>query len=82
MAAAGRVVGLVSHRALIGVAGKDKPAAVRDIMDERFAHVAPDAPIDEARQALLDSDTGCLLVLRDDELVGIVTERDLLGALG
>jgi acetoin utilization protein AcuB len=36
-----------------------------------------DVPIEEAAQLMLDHKIGCLPVLRDDRLVGIITESDV-----
>lgn len=38
--------------------------------------VAPDEPVLAAIQSMADHHVGALVVLRDDELVGIVSERD------
>lgn len=40
--------------------------------------ISPDAPLDQAFARMLESDTGCLLVVARGQLLGIVTERDLL----
>jgi CBS domain-containing protein len=49
-------------------------------MDAEPSVVRSDLPLRAAIDQLLDSRHGCLLVVRDDKLVGIVTERDLLRA--
>ncbi|MEW5768988.1 MAG: CBS domain-containing protein [Pseudomonadota bacterium] len=40
--------------------------------------VAPDAPISDAVKQLVEHDIGSLVVLRDQTLVGFLTERDIL----
>jgi CBS domain-containing protein len=41
-------------------------------------HVAPDATVEEAAQQMARERVGALLVMHDEEIVGIFTERDLL----
>ncbi len=79
----GRPVGLITARELIGIGisdtdSGDDPPAVGSVMRTDFLAVAADTPIDRAIELVLSSDTGCLLVVSDGRLVGIVTERDLL----
>lgn len=78
----GKVVGLLSARELLHLHGRrsEEPIAVRDIMITSFATAAPDLDVREAMQEMLSADTGCILVVREGLLVGIVTERDLLKA--
>jgi len=79
----GQLVGLVSHRALLrlnAASSADKPADVASIMDPAPATVAPDTPLIEAMRHLLDSEAGCLLVVSNGRLEGIVTERDFVRA--
>ncbi len=78
----GKVVGLLTARELLHLHGRrsEQPVAVRDIMITSFATAAPDLEVREAMRRILDADAGCLLVLREGLLVGIVTERDLLKA--
>ena len=40
--------------------------------------VAPASPLKEAVALMVDNHTGCLLVVHDDVLIGIITERDVL----
>ncbi|MEX1092097.1 MAG: CBS domain-containing protein [Acidimicrobiia bacterium] len=41
----------------------------------------PDTEVQEAARMMVDGEVGSLAVVRDSELVGIVTERDLLRAI-
>ncbi len=54
------------------------PAAVADIMSHRvvFAHI--DHDVTEAARRMRDSDIGFLAVLDGDEVVGAVTDRDIV----
>jgi CBS domain-containing protein len=78
----GKLVGLLTARDLLRLlAGKaDSVAAVESLMQRQITTAAPDLPLRQAIQQVLESGTGCLLVVAQDKLVGIVTERDLLRA--
>ncbi len=78
----GRLVGLVSPRSLLGARaepGEEKPVEAR--MDRDPVTVPPTLPLREAARRLLETETGCLLVVFGGKLIGIATERDLLRAL-
>jgi acetoin utilization protein AcuB len=53
---------------------------VADIMTKKVVTVAPDTPIEEAARLMLHHRIGSLPVLRGTELVGIITETDMLQA--
>ncbi|MCH9650815.1 MAG: CBS domain-containing protein [Deltaproteobacteria bacterium] len=82
----GDLVGLVSHRTLLrlqqGATSREssEPKAVEDIMDRQPLQVSPCLSLREGMRRLFDSGRGCLLVVSENRLVGIVTERDFLGA--
>ncbi|MDZ4719162.1 MAG: CBS domain-containing protein [Roseiflexaceae bacterium] len=53
--------------------------SVRRLLEERDRvvwTVSPDMAVIDALQYMADKDVGALLVVEDDQLVGIVTERD------
>jgi CBS domain-containing protein/gamma-glutamyl:cysteine ligase YbdK (ATP-grasp superfamily) len=78
---AGALVGLVSHRellALLATAGDAGARAVGDIMRREPVTIRPGASCAEALELLRDGRLGCLPVVEDGQLVGIVTERDFL----
>jgi acetoin utilization protein AcuB len=86
---AGRLVGIVSDRDLRTV-GADHPSArpgvtprdpVRALMSSPVWTASPLDPIDEAAALLRRRAIGAMPVLDEDELVGIVTASDFLGAL-
>lgn len=54
---------------------------VQELIAGEVATCAPDTPIVEAAQQMTASETGSLVVIDDGELVGIVTERDVLRAV-
>lgn len=81
---AGQLVGLVSHRALLRLvaqgAGRadEEPVLVESLMRRDPVTVAPDTPTLDAIHCMREEQVGCLPVVRDGRLVGIVTERDLI----
>jgi CBS domain-containing protein len=81
----GRLVGLVSHRALLklitgGATGPEKAVTVREIMTCAPLTVASTTPTLEAMEIMRQNRVGCLPVLDDGRLVGIVTSYDFLDA--
>jgi acetoin utilization protein AcuB len=50
---------------------------VKDVMVRKVITTTEDTPIEEAAHMLLDHKIGCLPVMRDSRLVGIITESDL-----
>jgi CBS domain-containing protein len=81
----GRLVGLVSHRALLkllsqGALGNEVPVTVREIMTPEPLTVSSTTPTLEAMEIMRRNRVGCLPVLDDGRLVGIVTSYDFLDA--
>jgi len=80
----GRLVGLLSHRSLLKMiaqgAGPDdaKPTAVREIMQPDPVTVSPDMPCLDAMRLMRTHKVGCLPVVQDGNLVGVVSERDFI----
>ena len=82
-----RLVGLVSHRTLLRhMAERSEPpeggVPVRDIMVEDPISVSPDRPTMEAVKMMREHQIGALPVVREDRLVGIITERDFIQIAG
>jgi CBS domain-containing protein len=80
---AGQLIGIVSHRDLIELLASGKFVTsslivVRDIMKTDLVTVTPDTPTLEALALMRDRDIGCLPVLKDKRLVGIITAHDFL----
>jgi CBS domain-containing protein len=87
----GRVVGVVSQRDLfrsaLGTAlalGIRRPEelmrtlAVRDVMTTPAVTIGPDAPVQDAARTMAEKRIGCLPVVEDGCLIGILTETDIL----
>lgn len=56
-------------------------ARVRDVMASRLHTVAPDDTVGEAVAVMAQHRVGSVLVMEDDRLVGIFTERDTVRAI-
>jgi len=84
-------VGLVSERDLLGTAAgrlfglkqKSKSALlktvpIKDVMKKRVVTVAADTPIKDAARLMADKKIGCVPVVDDRTLVGLVTTTNIL----
>jgi len=81
----GLLVGLVSHRALLkllthGAPNNEAAVTVREIMTPEPLTVSSTTPTLEALEVMRRNRVGCLPVLDDGRLVGIVTSYDFLDA--
>lgn len=82
-----RLVGLVSHRTLLRHMAErtDSPEGgipVRDIMVEDPIAVSPEMNTLDAVEKMREHQIGALPVVREDRLVGIITERDFIQIAG
>ena len=50
---------------------------VREVMSAPPVTVSEDAPIEEAARVIVEKKSGCLPVMRDGELAGLITESDV-----
>ncbi|MEW6615493.1 MAG: CBS domain-containing protein [Thermodesulfobacteriota bacterium] len=87
----GKLVGIISQRdlfksSLASVMGfgekakRDflKTVAVKEVMVKKVITISPDADIKEAGRIMLEKKIGCLPVVGNDKLVGLITETDIL----
>jgi CBS domain-containing protein len=79
----GRLAGLVSYFEVLRYLNKRSaddrdPIAVRSIMDPNPLTATPETLLQEAISLMAQNKADCLLVVKDDRLVGIVTEHDIL----
>jgi CBS domain-containing protein len=51
---------------------------IRDLMSESPAKVEPSDSVEDAAKKMRENDVGALLVVEDEELKGIVTDRDIV----
>jgi acetoin utilization protein AcuB len=54
---------------------------IKDIMRTRIITTTPDTPVEEAAMIMLDGNIGCLPVLDNGNLVGIISDKDIFHAL-
>jgi len=54
---------------------------IREIMITRVMTTTPDSPVEEAAMTMLDKNIGCLPVLDDGCLSGIISDKDIFRAL-
>jgi CBS domain-containing membrane protein len=87
----GRLVGIMSQRDLfkaslasaMGFGEKAKrefmkTVAVKEVMVDEVITISPEASIEEAGKVMLEKKIGCLPVIEEGGLVGLVTETDIL----
>jgi CBS domain-containing protein len=79
----GCLIGIVSHRDLLELfaLGKINTASeivIRDIMKTKLVTISPETPTLEALRLMREEDIGCLPVVKDDRLVGLITAHDFL----
>jgi len=80
----GRLVGLITHRALLHLLVKGSPSpaekalTVRDLMKTDPLFVSSSTPTLEALEIMQSNRIGCLPVVDDGKLVGILTSYDFL----
>lgn len=83
---AGKLVGLVTHRDVMrllargGAEKSEEPVAVRQLMKTDPVTVGPQTPTLEAVRLMKEKRVGCLPVVENGALVGIVTAYDFLDA--
>ena len=87
----GNIVGIVSQRDLfrsalvtaLGFGRKTQTAVIKtikikEIMTEHVITISPDASVKEAARVMIDKKIGCLPVVDGENLVGLLTETDIL----
>jgi CBS domain-containing protein len=87
----GRLVGLLSERDLMGAAATTifglkqrsksallKSVLVKDVMKKRVVTVKPDTSIKETARLMKEKKIGCVPVVNEGNLVGLVTTTDIL----
>ncbi len=91
---AGKLVGLVTQRSLFGALRTEESdlsqfevsyilskIQAHHVMVEDVITIGQDVPAEEAARVMADERIGCLPVMGDGELVGIITDNDLFNAM-
>ena len=79
----GRLVGIVSYAEVLryfnnGGREDGLPVSADSVMDSNQATVSPETSVLDAISLMAERNADCLLVVKDERLVGIVTEHDVL----
>ena len=90
----GRLVGIVSEKDLLYASPSPATSlsmhelhyllskiTIKDVMTKKVITVGEDTPLEEVARIMADNKVGCTPVMRQGELVGIVTETDLFKIL-
>lgn len=80
---AGNLVGIISHRDLLQVFSLHLPKnnqeiVVKNVMRKNLITVAPETPTLEALNIMREKNIGCLPVVKDNKLIGLITAHDFL----
>ena len=73
------IVGVLDYRDILG---KDNDIPVEHVMCKEFVTIAPEMPVKDAADLMIQTGCGRLLVIEEDRLIGIVTQSDILPELG
>jgi predicted transcriptional regulator len=77
----GKLIGCVTMEDVRNIKPeKHEDFTVRDIMSQDIKKVSPNEDVNKALKMLLEEDIGRLMVMEDDELVGIITRTDIFNA--
>lgn len=79
----GRLIGIVSHRDLLEMFALGKITGhskwpIRDVMKTDVVTIEPETPSLDALELMREKGIGCLPVLREGKLVGMITAHDFL----
>jgi acetoin utilization protein AcuB len=54
---------------------------VREVMKKKVFTTHPDSPVEEAAMIMYDNDIGCLPVVKNNHIIGIISDRDIFRVL-
>jgi len=84
----GNLVGLVTSRMLLKQftkrqrLKKQEAITVQEVMKKNPIAISPETLVVDAIKTMKDKKIGCLLVVNEEELVGVVTESNFLALAG
>ena len=74
-------IGIVTERDIVKkIAAEDKVASktpLKEIMSKKFRWVTPDTTIEDAVQKMINNNIRRLIVLENDNLVGVITQTNM-----
>ena len=86
----GRLVGIVADKDLFSASPSPATSLsvfevhyllskmqIKSLMIKRLVTVGDDCPLEEAARIMIDHDIGCLPVLKENRMVGIITDTDI-----
>jgi CBS domain-containing protein len=76
-----RVLGILTERDILGVVGSGedpKNVAAHEALTDDLVTIGPDAPVEEAAQEMVRAGVRHLPVISEQDLIGIVSMRDLV----
>ena len=74
----GELIGVVSDRDLLAAVDRDPDERVRDVMTHLTVFIRPETSAREAAERLIALKVGCLPVLDEGRLAGMITTTDFL----
>jgi CBS domain-containing protein len=79
----GNLVGIISHRDMlrlfaVGKTDENKELVVRDVMKPDLITISPQTPTLEALSLMREKNIGCLPVVKNEKLIGLITAYDFL----
>lgn len=80
---AGNLIGIISHRDLLQVFSLHLPKnnqeiVVKNVMRKNLITISPETPTLEALDLMREKNIGCLPVVKDNKLIGLITAHDFL----
>ena len=77
---ANKLVGLITHTRLNNItdSGTNDPIIAHEIMATRLITISPEKTMTEAKSIMIENEIGCLPVIDNSDLVGIITRNDFV----
>jgi len=59
------------------IENKDLSKKIKDVMTKNVITISQEAPLEDAKKLMISKQFNCLPVVRNNELLGIITTKDL-----